>query len=101
MALSLKDLGFDWDDGNIAKCQKHGLSMGEIELLFACDPMVVLDHAHSVIEERLLAIGRGPSGRMMFVGFTIRVRGDRRLVRPITARYMREKEVRRYAQTST
>jgi hypothetical protein len=23
-------VGFDWDDGNRAKCQKHGVSLGEI-----------------------------------------------------------------------
>ena len=26
--------GFDWDDGNRDKCQKHGVSIGEIERLF-------------------------------------------------------------------
>jgi hypothetical protein len=26
--------GFDWDEGNVAKCQKHGLSVEEIESLF-------------------------------------------------------------------
>ncbi len=26
--------GFDWDDGNIEKCQKHGVSLEEIEALF-------------------------------------------------------------------
>jgi len=34
--------------------------------LFANDPLVVLDHVHSGVEERLLAVGRGPGGRMMF-----------------------------------
>ena len=23
--------GFDWDQGNIAQCQKHGVSVAEIE----------------------------------------------------------------------
>jgi hypothetical protein len=26
--------GFDWDDGNRDKCQKHGMSIGEIEAVF-------------------------------------------------------------------
>ena len=27
--------GFDWDDGNIDKCQKHGMSIFEIESLIS------------------------------------------------------------------
>ena len=27
--------GFDWDEGNRAKCQKHGLTVAHIEALFA------------------------------------------------------------------
>ena len=27
--------GFDWDDGNIQKCQKHKVSIEEIEALFS------------------------------------------------------------------
>jgi hypothetical protein len=30
--------GFDWDEGNRAKCQKHGVSIPEIEELFAQGP---------------------------------------------------------------
>jgi uncharacterized DUF497 family protein len=26
--------GFDWDSGNRDKCQKHGVSIAEIEALF-------------------------------------------------------------------
>lgn len=26
--------GYDWDDGNYQKCQKHGVSIEEIETLF-------------------------------------------------------------------
>jgi len=99
--LPFDHIEFDWDAGNAAKCQKHGLSIAEIEGLFANDPLVVLDHVHSVVEERLLAMGVGPGGRMMFVGFTIRFRDGRRLVRPVTARYMRKKEYLRYAKTSS
>jgi len=99
--LKFEHVEFDWDSGNTEKCQKHGLSIDEIQKLFANDPLVVLDHVHSGVEERLLAMGRGPGGRMIFVGFTIRFRAGRRLVRPLTARYMREKEYLRYAKTSS
>src|SRR5271170_2071366 len=33
--------GFDWDEGNRAKCQKHGVSVAEIEGLFR-RPVVIL-----------------------------------------------------------
>ncbi len=33
--------GFDWDSGNRDKCQKHGVSIAEIEGLFA-KPVLVL-----------------------------------------------------------
>jgi uncharacterized protein len=33
--------GFDWDHGNRDKCQKHGMSIGDIEAVFA-RPVVIL-----------------------------------------------------------
>jgi uncharacterized DUF497 family protein len=88
--------GFDWDDGNRRKCQTHGVSMGEIEAIFMAEPRVAPDAVHSQDEDRLIAIGRTGTGRPIFVAFTIRVRDGRRLVRPITARYMHAREMRRY-----
>jgi hypothetical protein len=32
--------GFEWDEGNLEKCQKHGASIGEIEALLNSDPRV-------------------------------------------------------------
>jgi len=32
--MKLTVAGFDWVDGNHAKCQKHGVSIAEIEALF-------------------------------------------------------------------
>jgi hypothetical protein len=34
--------GFDWDDGNRSKCQKHGMSIAEIEALFLRGARVAL-----------------------------------------------------------
>lgn len=31
---------FDWDSGNYAKCQSHGLSIAEIEAVFAATPRI-------------------------------------------------------------
>jgi uncharacterized protein len=36
--LNLKVAGFKWDAGNRAKCQKHGVSLEEIEDLFRHAP---------------------------------------------------------------
>ena len=32
--------GFDWDDGNLEKCFKHGVSLDEIEYVLAGKPIV-------------------------------------------------------------
>ena len=90
--------GFDWDEGNLAKCQKHGLSIEEIEALFRKVIQVAPDRRHSDGEERQLAVGRSTTGRPIFVVFTIRPRDGRTLVRPISARYMHAKEIERYEQ---
>ena len=89
--------GFDWDLGNRVKCQKHGVGIAEIEALFRSGNVLILpDLAHSLDEERLKAVGRTPSGRMIFLGFTLRSRDGLRLARPITARYMHRKEIDDY-----
>jgi uncharacterized DUF497 family protein len=89
---------FDWDVGNTLKCQKHGLSISEIEAFFSADLLIFEDIKHSTVERRLVAVGRDWRGRPVFVGFTIRFRADTALIRPVTARYMREKEYLRYAK---
>jgi uncharacterized protein len=94
--IELRVEGFDWDDGNRAKCQKHGVSLEEIEELFALGPRVAPDPRHSAAEDRLIAVGRTKQGRPMFVAFTMRMRDQRRLIRPVTARYMHAKEIAAY-----
>lgn len=88
--------GFDWDLGNAAKCQKHGVARDDIEALFAGEPKVGPDVQHSGEEQRFRAIGRTLSGRHLFVVFTMRLRGEELLLRPISARYMHRKEVEAY-----
>jgi uncharacterized protein len=80
--------GFDWDDANHNKCQKHGVSIRETYL--------VPDVRNSQFEPRFIAIGRNPGGRFTFVIFTLRQVYGRTLWRPISARYMHEKEIARY-----
>jgi uncharacterized DUF497 family protein len=88
--------GFDWDDANRKKCRKHGVSIDEIEALFADEPKTAPDPKHSVEEDRFLAVGRTRNGRPLFVAFTFRHRRDTRLIRPISARYMHKKEIEAY-----
>ena len=54
------------------------------------------DPMHSKSEERFKAIGQSEDGRWIFVVFTLRTRSGRKLVRPISARYMHKKEVDHY-----
>ncbi|WP_238360546.1 BrnT family toxin [Iningainema tapete] len=39
--------GFDWDEGNLKKCQKHGVSIEEIEALFLSEVRIAPDPQHS------------------------------------------------------
>jgi uncharacterized DUF497 family protein len=88
--------GFDWDSGNRDKCQKHGVSLQEIEGLFERPVMILPDQAHSTTEQRSLAIGKTEAGRYVFLIFTIRERDGKSYVRPIRARYMHKKEIEAY-----
>jgi len=93
--MTVRISGFDWDEGNRTKCQKHGVSIAEIEALFERTVLVLPDEAHSHSEERVRAIGRTEGGRFIFLVFTMRESDGERLVRPISARYMHSREVRR------
>ncbi len=64
--------GFDWDAGNREKCEKHGVSVAEIESLFSRAVAVHADAARSTAEDRFKAIGRTADGRHVFVVFAIR-----------------------------
>jgi uncharacterized protein len=85
--------GFDWDSGNRAKCEQHGVSLHEIETMFSGAPLVGPDVTHSLEERRYRAVGVTSAGRSLFVVFTWRRKGRRVLIRPISARYMHRKEV--------
>ena len=88
--------GFDWDEGNLAKCVKHGVAVEEIEALFRAGPAVAPDMAHSAAEDRLIAVGRTAQGRALFVAFTLREKQGHRLIRSVSARYMHKKEIEAY-----
>ena len=94
--MAIDASGFDWDDGNRSKCQRHGVSLIEIEELF-CRPVAILpEPGHSRMEERLKAIGTTSRGRHVFLVFTLRWRSNDMLIRPVSARYMHRKEIAHY-----
>jgi len=88
--------GFDWDRGNRAKCQKHGLSIALIEGLFARPLAIIPNAADSREESRFCAVGQTDKGRRVFLVFTLRRKGDKQLIRPISSRYMHKKEIESY-----
>ncbi|MET3899365.1 uncharacterized DUF497 family protein [Devosia sp. UYZn731] len=90
--------GFDWNVGNLAKCQRHGVSIEDIQSLFARPHVIAEDVKHSIDEQRFLAIGRTATERPLFVAFTTRQQGGRLLVRPISARFMHAKEFKNYGR---
>lgn len=97
--INIQVNGFDWNEGNREKCQKNGLSQKEIEYFFQQKEVLVTpDPKHSDEEERYLAIGRSKSRKPMFVVFTLRDVNGEILIRPISARYMHEKEAKRYEE---
>jgi uncharacterized protein len=63
--------GLDGDEGNRRKCQKHGVSIAEIEHVLAhAETLITPDPKNSRNETRFLAIGRTQNGRYTFVVFT-------------------------------
>lgn len=89
--------GFNWDDGNARKNEKHGVSMAEAEQVFFNAPLLMLeDSAHSQQEPRVHALGKTDEGRMLHIAFTLRQTGL--LIRVISARDMHRKERAVYEQ---
>lgn len=90
----MKIAGFDWDAGNWPKYGKHGVSQIEIEQVMSGAPACMSDPFPD--EPRQRAIGRTEAGPYVFLVFVLRVVGERLRIRPISARYMHEKEVAYY-----
>lgn len=90
--------GFNWDDGNRRKNDKHAVSAAEAEQVFFNAPLLLLaDLAHSQFEKRVHALGKTDQGRLLHITFTLRDQG--RLIRVISARDMHRKERAVYEQT--
>lgn len=98
--------GFEWDEGNARKNEKHGVSQAEAEQVFINEPLLVLlDKKHSLGETRFHALGKTNAERLLHVSFTLRYEaGKGARIRVISARSMHVKERRIYeqkAETST
>jgi uncharacterized DUF497 family protein len=94
--INTKISGFQWDIGNKDKCQKHGVTLEEIEFAFSRPLAIFPDGSHSQFENRYMAIGKTQRDRSIFVIFTLRQQGPDTFIRPISARYMHAKEVLAY-----
>jgi len=91
-----KIAGFDWDAGNWPKCGKHGVSRDEIEYVLRHMTFRIPDP--NPAEARFRTAGRAADGRAIFIVYTHREQAEKTYLRPISARYMHEKEVRAYEQ---
>ena len=91
--------GFQWDDGNARKNEKHGVSTAESEQVFFNAPLLMLEDAkHSVSEPRFHALGKTDDGRLLHITFTLREDGEK--IRVISAWDMYRKEREIYAQAN-
>jgi uncharacterized protein len=88
--------GFEWDEGNWPKCGKHGVAKAEIEHVLRSEPLVLPHRYPQDVETRFDAVGKNSDGRYIFVVFTLRETQGKRLIRPISARYMHLKEIQNY-----
>jgi uncharacterized protein len=86
---------FEWDHGNVAKVQKHGLKIFDIEEFILSDPIIFKDAPHSKDEIRFIAIGDFKN-RLLFVVFVIRESIASNRIRVISARFSSKKEWFRY-----
>ena len=89
--------GFDWDDGNARKNDKHGVGQAQAEEIFFNQPLLMLDDLlHGEQDARHYALGKTLDGRLLHVSFTLR--GGGTLIRVISARDMHRKERSVYEQ---
>ena len=97
--MAIKISGFDWDNGNWPKCGKHGVRQAEIEEIFESSPSVLPDPHQD--EPRIRAIGKTREGRYLFLVFMFRLVNGQTLIRPISARYMHQREIDHYEKTKS
>ena len=91
--------GFEWDERNSRKNDKHDVSMAEAEQVFFNSPLLLLeDGVHSQQEIRIHALGKTDDARALHITLTLRASGQ--LIRVISARDMHRKERVIYEQAT-
>lgn len=95
-----KITGFDWDNGNARKNEKHSVSIAESEQVFFNEPLLLLiaDAKHSQGEIRFHALGKSDEGRVLHITFILRNACEK--IRVISARDTNRKERAIYEQTT-
>jgi uncharacterized protein len=92
-------VGFEWDQGNARKNERHGVSQSEAEqVFFDVRLFVATDPNHSNDEPRYHTLGSTFDGRRLHITFTLRDSMTR--IRVISARDMHRKERQIYERQS-
>jgi uncharacterized DUF497 family protein len=88
-------VGFQWDDGNSDKNWiSHQVTKSACEQIFFNQPLILADdEKHSIIEQRIYALGQTDESRLLFIVCMIRGK----LIRIISARDMSKKEKEGYS----
>ena len=93
---------FQWDEGkDHINQQKHGVSFEEAKELFASgvDYLEIYDAAHSLDEDRFIAIGPIERGIVLVI-WTERDERDDEVIRILSARWATPRERRLYVKYS-
>ena len=91
-----KPILFDWNDTNLEHTAKHGVTPSEIEFVLNNNPMIRPDPYPPEIEQRWRGIGPNMAGDMLFIVFMVKDDTDTLTLRPISARRMHKREVKKY-----
>lgn len=90
-----KPIEFEWDQGNINKNLKHGVTDKESEEPFFNKPLKIFkDTKHSKVENRFVAYGITNSKRKLAIVFTLR---DQK-IRVVSSRDQNKKERQTYGK---
>lgn len=88
-------LGFEWDNHNRYKNEKHNVDWTECEEVFFQQPLAMwADKTHSKKEKRYFVLGQTKAGRKLFIAFTIK----NKHIRVISARNMTKTEIKIYKE---
>ncbi len=90
----MKIAGFDWDNGNWPNAESMACRALKIEQVLLGNPAIMADPRPD--ELRLRAIGKTKARRMVFIVFMCREIDRQTWLRPISARYMHQKEIDHY-----